>query len=103
MVFKTDKCPVCGRMNIIIPSNNNLVPDMCNYCITSKLNYNNIEDADFFCRTFNYPFYPEKWMKISKMYKKDTFMEYVSWVKNENPNDYKSKNQDIWKMVNDEW
>jgi len=41
-------------------------------------------------------------MKISKMYKKDTFMEYISWVKSENPEDYESENQEIWKRINDE-
>jgi hypothetical protein len=105
MVFKNDSCSNCGKLNIMIPSNNKLVPDLCEHCVTEQLDYRNIEDADFFCRTFNYPFHPEKWMMVSKMYKKDTFKEYISWIIDDNPdeNNYEDKNQDFWKEVNKEW
>ena len=105
MVFKKEQCTKCKNMNTILPSNNDLVPDLCDYCINEQLNYNNIEDADFFCRTFNYPFYPEKWMKLTKMYKKDTFKEYINWVRDENPDNlkYEGSTHDLWRKVNEEW
>lgn len=103
MVFKKDKCPKCGNFNIILPSNNPIAQSVCQHCIISNLNYNNIEDADFFCRTFNYAFDPEKWILLSKMYKEETFKEYILWVQEEEEIDYETKTKDIWKQANEEW
>ena len=103
MVFKKDKCPKCGNYNIILPSNNPIAQSVCQHCITTNLDYNNIEDADFFCRTYNYPFDPEKWILLSKMYKKETFQEYISWVVEEENIQYESAAKDIWKEADKEW
>lgn len=59
MDFKAGKCPVCGQYNTIIPSNNPLTPSICEGCIRKAIDYNNLEHADFFCRTYNLPFNPE--------------------------------------------
>ena len=103
MDFKSGTCPKCGKHNVILPSNNPLAPSICNYCVVSNLDYNNIEDGDFFCRTYNYPFNPEKWVKLAAMYKKDVFKEYISWVKEEFLQEYEVKTKDIWKELNEEW
>lgn len=103
MDFKSGTCPKCGKHNVILPSNNPLAPSICNYCVVSNLDYNNIEDGDFFCRTYNYPFNPEKWVKLAAMYKEDVFKEYISWVKEEFSQCYETETKDVWKQLNKEW
>ncbi len=104
MNFKKDKCPKCGKHNIILPTNNPIVPGICNYCISTTLKYNDLIDADFFCRTYNIPLNPEKWIKISKSYKEEVFYEYLMQV-NEFmlKNGYTEKNLDLWVRANEEW
>lgn len=58
--FKTGKCPKCGRLGEIILSNNPVSPGICAECLNRELDYNNIQQADFFCRTYNIPFDPNK-------------------------------------------
>lgn len=78
MDFKADRCPKCGKHNIILPSNNPLIPSICNYCVTNNLDYNKIEHGDFFCRTYNIPFNPQKWMQLATIHKINTFKEYLN-------------------------
>ena len=54
--FKLDYCPKCGRKNYLMFSNNPLSgTTICFDCIAQQLNYQNIEHAEFFCRTYNLP------------------------------------------------
>ena len=105
MEFKTGKCPKCGNHNLILPSNNPLVPSVCNYCISSNLDYNNIEHGDFFCRTYNLPFRPEVWTKFIKLYGKDIYKEYISTIYDENIENlyHTTTTKDLWKELNNEW
>lgn len=80
MVNKTGKCSKCGKNNIILPSNNFLMPDICVSCVISSIDYNDLVQADFFCRTYNIPFKPEKWIEFAKNYKARTFEKYIEWV-----------------------
>lgn len=58
--FTLGTCPKCGRKGILMKSNNPLTGNtICFDCIRNNLNYNNLEHADFFCRTYNLPFNPE--------------------------------------------
>ena len=59
MVQELTKCPVCGKKSELLPSNNPLVQPTCNDCVNSQLKYNSLEDGDFFCRTYDFPFRPE--------------------------------------------
>lgn len=60
MIFKIGKCPKCGRNKELMFSNNPLSGGtICFDCIKENLKYDNIEHADFFCRTYNLPFNPE--------------------------------------------
>lgn len=59
MKFETKTCPVCKQHAVIIPSNNPLIPSICEGCIRKTINFENLEHADFFCRTYNLPFDPE--------------------------------------------
>jgi hypothetical protein len=52
--FKIDKCPKCGRRVELMYSNNPLTGQpICFNCINQELDYQNIEHAEFFCRTYN--------------------------------------------------
>jgi NMD protein affecting ribosome stability and mRNA decay len=77
MELETKKCPVCGRYDEILPSNNPLIQPTCNSCISGILKYNSAIDGDFFCRTYNIPFEPELWMRVAGEYKENTFREYI--------------------------
>lgn len=105
MIFKADKCPKCTKHNTILPSNNPLVPSVCNYCVTSSLDYKNLEHGDFFCRTYNLPFKPDKWIEYSKTKGTDTFKTYIKYI-SENYKEtlyYNTPTSDLWKKVNQEW
>jgi hypothetical protein len=105
MDFKQDRCPKCGKHNIIISSNNPLTPSVCNYCITSLLNYNSLEHGDFFCRSYNIPFKPDLWIKLSNIHKQDVFKEYVAEVSETLTESlyYNKPTTDLWKKGDEEW
>lgn len=104
MEFEISKCPKCSRQNLILPSNNPLVPSICNACIIKSVNYNNLEHAEFFCRTYNLPFYPEKWIELSNINKESVFKEYIAEIAELHPDKaYQSKVTDLWKEANEEW
>jgi len=105
MQLKTDKCPKCGKHNTILPSNNPLVQGVCVYCVTSSLDYGNLEHGDYFCRTYNLPFDPDRWVSLSTNYKEKTFEEYIKWVAAENKDTlyWDNPTSDLWKKLNDEW
>jgi hypothetical protein len=46
--------------------------------LIETFDYKNIEDADFFCRTYNIPFDPNLWIKMSNEFKQNVFKEYTS-------------------------
>ena len=49
-------CPHCGRMAELVISNNPLTGvSICYDCINKQLDYQNLEHAEFFCRTYNLP------------------------------------------------
>lgn len=59
--FKAGKCPKCGRLaDAIIFSNNPIAPGLCLDCLNREIDYKNLEQADFFCRTYNIPFEPQR-------------------------------------------
>lgn len=103
--FKIDKCPKCGKIQMIVPSNNPLTPSVCNTCITTSLQWDNIEHGDFFCRAYNLPFNPELWIKIAKVEKENTFKEYVLEIaaREKQTLYYNSPTGDLWKKANKEW
>ena len=59
MELEIGKCPVCGKTHTLIPSNNKIASLYVLLVLLKNLDYNNVEDADLFCRTYNYPFKPE--------------------------------------------
>ena len=56
--FKIGKCPKCGKLAEIIISNNPIVAGVCLNCLKRELDPSKLEQADFFCRTYNLSFNP---------------------------------------------
>jgi len=106
--FEYNRCPKCGKTKELMFSNNPLSgTSICFDCIGENLNYNNIEHADFFCRTYNLPFDPQLWIELSKDAGQNVFREYTSLMieeKTEKKNlFYTTSTRDLWSKTNKEW
>lgn len=54
--FPIGTCPKCGKKHELMLSNNPLSGNtICFDCINSQLKYDNLQHAEFFCRTYNLP------------------------------------------------
>lgn len=110
--FHKGKCPKCGRVTELMFSNNPLNnadnSTICFSCINDNIDPKNLNQADFFCRTYNLPFDPEVWMEFTKTYdEEEIFRQYTSTVL-ENSEDhinlyYSTSTKDLWTKVNKEW
>ena len=58
-------CPICKRPTEVVPTNNPLYPGICLECLQELVDYRDLNQVDFFCRTYNIPFLPEKWLRIA--------------------------------------
>ena len=80
---------------------------ICFDCINEQLDYNNIEHAEFFCRTYNLPWKPDLWLVLVPQHGAETFCEYTTLVledKENHPNlSYESTTKDLWAKTNKEW
>lgn len=108
ITFKTDICPKCGRRSKLMLSNNPLSgPTICFDCINSNLNFNNLEHAEFFCRTYNLPWYPDTWLSLVPQYQGDTWAEYTTLMLEDKVNHpnlaYTTSTHDLWTKTNKEW
>jgi hypothetical protein len=104
MPLKTGRCAVCGTNTNLIPSNNPIVPDTCAKCIEAKFDLKNLEQADFFCRTYNIPFEPNMWIKSMKQDEKNILQNYQAfYLDTLEVKEYITNTKDVWKKVNKEW
>jgi hypothetical protein len=104
MPLKTGKCAICGASTALIPSNNPLVPSACPKCIELKIDLKNLEQADFFCRTYNLPFSPNMWMKSIQEDEKHIIQNYQRfYLDTLETKEYISNTKDVWKEANKEW
>jgi hypothetical protein len=106
--FQVSICPKCGKRKKLMLSNNPLSGNtICFDCINEQLDYNNIEHAEFFCRTYNLPWKPELWLNLVTEHGASTFEEYTTLVledKADQPNlAYTSTTKDLWSRTNKEW
>lgn len=63
-----------------------------------------MEQASFFCRTYNLPFKPELWMKMAKEYKGQVFKEYALFVLDIHQNEqFQDKTGKVWSEATKEW
>ena len=108
MNFKQDICPKCGEKAELMISNNPLDGGtICFNCIKENLVYNNLEHANFFCRTYNLPFLPELWIQLCEDVKDNVFKEYTATILNSPENQpnlaFCDSTKDLWAKVNSEW
>lgn len=106
--FNFERCPRCGRNGYLMYSNNPLSGNtICFECIKNNLNYNNLEHADFFCRTYNLPFNPALWLELAATEADNVFLEYTSVIIGEQEDQqnlyYSSSTHDLWARTNREW
>ena len=106
--FQLGICPKCGRKAVLMFSNNPLSgTTICFDCIKNNLNYNNLEHAEFFCRTYNLAWKPELWMKLAEEYQEATFRKYTELILDMPENRpnlvYETSTHDIWSRTNKEW
>lgn len=100
-----DKCSLCKKTKTIIKSNNPLVTSICGDCLNEQLDYSNLKQANFFCKTYNIPFLPERWISISEEAKEETFAIYVDVIGQEHERTLYNSDatDDLWEKVNEEW
>ena len=108
MKFTIGLCPKCNQRKLLMYSNNPLVVQpICFDCLNEQLDYNNIEHAEFFCRTYNLPWKPELWIDLASSCGEKAFQEYTSLLLDnaENQPDlaYSSSTKDLWARTNKEW
>lgn len=106
--FQTGICPKCGRKAYLMLSNNPLSgTTICFDCIRNNLNYQNLEHAEFFCRTYNLAWKPELWMTLASEYEEATFRKYTELILDDTENRpnlaYENSTHDIWTRTNKEW
>lgn len=114
ITFPKGKCECCGQTKELVANNNPLVPsaNICFDCINTKLDSNNIEHADFFCRTFNLTFKPDLWIQLAQEHAAENttnlmFKDYSELILTDpdsQPNLYTSEaTKDLWSKTNKEW
>lgn len=103
--FKTGKCPKCNKLGEIILSNNPLSPGICINCLNTEIDYNNIKQADFFCRTYNIPFDPNKWIELAQRVGPQVFKIYTQqFFESDKQNLYHQRvTADLWGKLDEEW
>lgn len=106
-IVSTKKCPLCNRLGRVVSSNNSLSPGICLDCLERLVPYTDLVSVDKFCRTYDIPFLPDKWMRIAEEMREGVFEHYVTVVMDEYKNDlsYKEKNDNssLWSTVNQQW
>lgn len=103
----TKRCPKCNKLGIVINSNNNLVPGICIECLQKEVKWNDLNSVDMFCRTFNFPFVPDSWIRISNELKENSFETYIQTIMDEHKNNPEyadpESRKELWSSVNKIW
>lgn len=103
----TKRCPSCNQFGIIVHSNNSLSPGICKDCLSKLVPYNDLKAVDRWCRTYNIPFNPDKWIRMATELKNNTYEKYVETVMIEYQKDaffkVEKDNSDLWGQVNELW
>lgn len=108
-ILKIGKCALCGKLVETLPSNNPISGSACLDCLVKQINPKNLEQANFFCRTYNIPFKPDKWTELQERLgsNKTIFAAYAELWAEENPSTpvmwAEGRTKDLWTEVNAEW
>ena len=98
------KCPVCNQQSELVYSNNPLAQPICYDCAEDMIDSSNLEHADFFCRTYNIPFNPDKWIKMIQKDEDNVIRNYIKYyVEIDEDPKYITSTRDVWKKANKEW
>ena len=97
--FSINTCPKCGQRKKLMFSNNPLSGStICFDCINKQLDFNNLEHAEFFCRSYNLPWKPEIWLSLID-HGNNIFEDYTTIMledKENHPNlSYESSTRDL--------
>ena len=103
MNIKQEKCPQCGNIHYVVPSNNPLVKGVCVNCLNETLDVSRVDHFEFFCRTYNLPFSPNIYMNLYREYKLMTFVKYVETLVDDGKLNFNEPTGDLWKEVEKEW
>jgi hypothetical protein len=95
-------------MKEVMLSNNPLSGEtICFDCINTHLDYNKLDHAEFFCRTYNLPWMPKIWISLVESENENVFKAYTEGVLDEKENQpnlaYTSSTKDLWLRTNREW
>ena len=95
-------------MKEVMLSNNPLSGEtICFDCINTHLDYNKLDHAEFFCRTYNLPWMPKIWISLMESENENVFKAYTEGVLDEKENQpnlaYTSSTKDLWLRTNREW
>ena len=106
--YSINICPKCGKRKKLMFSNNPLSGQtICFDCINEQLDYNNLEHAEFFCRTYNLPWKPDLWLNLINEHAAATFEAYTTLLLDDKENQpnlfYNSTTKDLWARTNKEW
>ena len=108
-ILKMGKCALCNKLTEILPTNNPIGGSLCLDCLIKQINPKNLEQANFFCRTYNIPFKPDKWTELQERLgsNKTIFAAYVEMWAETNPSTpvmwAEGRTKDLWTEVNAEW
>lgn len=108
ITFNINKCPRCGKTGEVMLSNNPLSgPTICFDCLNKELDAQNLEQAEFFCRTYNLPWKPDIWLELLNKTNINVFREYTAIVLESDENKpnlaYTATTHDLWSRTNKEW
>ena len=108
-ILKIGKCAICGKLVETVPTNNPIGGAVCPKCLARNINARNLEQANFFCRTYNIPFKPELWTElVEKLGAGEAiFAAYVERWTGANPGTpvmwAEGRTKDLWTETNEEW
>lgn len=105
MQLRKGLCPMTGREDTLIFSNNPLAIPVGIKYIENTIDLTNLVDADFFCRTYDLPFNPNYWIKAIKIEKgKNIIQNYMKiFLELKKDLEYKTATREVWQEADKEW
>lgn len=108
-ILQIGKCARCGKLVQVVPTNNPIGGSLCPNCLAAQINPKNLEQANFFCRTYNVPFKPEIWTELQERLGSSNtiFAAYVERWQESSPDSptmwAEGRTKDLWSELNAEW
>lgn len=106
MELRQGICPMTGKLDTLVFSNNPLVPPVSIKYIEQIINLKDLSKADFFCRTYNLPFDPNYWIKAIQAENGENIIQNYTKIFleiNKNNLYYQTATEDLWRQADEEW